>query len=120
MVYKKLILLVVLPLMASCAGWSRCASSCKAESFGADWLIVQYRFDGTPLQCWRLVNKSVTNEDKSDGIYWKGSDGNLVHISGWYNRVQVSDGGWESAAHDLRVDLGDCDNKHAEPRAGGR
>lgn len=92
-------------MLAGCAGLGRECSSCKAGSFGADWIVVQYRYDGTPMKCWRLPQTSVTNEPESDGIYWKNPAGHLVHISGWYNRVQVDHGDWKGAADSLDIDL---------------
>lgn len=94
--------ILLLLTLAGCAGIGR---GCSSWSFGADWLIVQYRNDGTMFKCWRLPSTSVT---KSDGIYWKDPRGHLVHISGWYNRVQVSDGDWAGAAGSLDLDLKAC------------
>jgi hypothetical protein len=31
-----------------------------------------------------------------------------VHISGWYNRVQVNNGDWNGAAAALGIDLSRC------------
>ena len=96
--------------VVGCAGLERKCSSCGAENFGADWLVVQYRMDGTPLRCWKLKNTSISNESASDGIYWVNPNGNLTHISGWYNRVQVVSGDlWDHAARDLNVDLSTCE-----------
>lgn len=94
--------------LAGCAGFNRSCSSCNAESFGADWLVAQYRYDGTVMKCWRLENTSIANEEGSDGVYWKTPLGHLVHISGWYNRVQVEAKGWADAAAALGVDLDGC------------
>lgn len=92
-----------------CAGMQRGCSSCNASSFGADWIAVQYNATGEPINCWQLPNTSVDNESQSDGIYWLDKNtGNLVHISGWYNRVQVNDRRWEEAAKSLGVDLNRC------------
>lgn len=104
---KKLIVLCM--MLTSCAGLERSCSSGIATTFGADWIVVQYRNDGVVLQCWRLPNTSITNEQNSDGIYWKSPDGHLVHISGWYNRVQVSNKNWSAAAHQLGLDLTKCE-----------
>ncbi len=94
-----------------CAGFGRAWSSGCAQNFGADWVIVQYRMDGTPFHCWKLRNTSVTNETQSDGIYWKdGGSGNLVHVAGWYNRVQVFAGGYEGASLLLGVESAKCGN----------
>jgi hypothetical protein len=105
----KLAHLALLIPLAGCAGLQRsCASGC-AESFGRDWIVVQYRYDGTPLNCWRLPNTSITNESNSDGIYWLDPHGgHLVHISGWYNRVQVEGGSWADAGSVLGIDYSKC------------
>jgi hypothetical protein len=91
-----------------CAGMDRGCASCSAESFGADWVIVQYRNDGKPIACWKLRGSSVSNETHSDGIYWKDQANHLVHISGWYNRVQVANGDYASAAASVGVNADDC------------
>ena len=96
-------------LCASCAGFERGCASCNAESFGSDWIVVQLSMNGQIIRCWRLDDVSITNEHQSDGIYWRESgSGHLVHISGWYNRVQVSGRNFESAAKTLGVDLTMC------------
>ncbi len=95
-------------LGVGCAGTSRSCSSCNAESFGANWIVVQYDSFGQPLNCWQLKNVSISNEPHSDGIYWENSDGHLIHISGFYNRVQVEHNQWESAANLIGVDLKSC------------
>ena len=98
--------------MFGCAGMQRsCASGC-AENFGADWIIATYGMSGDVLGCWKLSNVSVTNEPHSDGIYWTGSGGHLVHISGWYNRVQVQGGDYEGAAKEIGIDLARCTGGH--------
>lgn len=104
--------------LVSCAGTQRqCAAGC-AESYGADWMVAQYGYDGRPVACWRLVNTSVTNEPASDGIYWLDTNtGNLVHISGWYNRVQVIGGNWKHAATSLNVDGDACREGAYTPKA---
>lgn len=95
--------------IAGCAGTQRsCSSSCASE-LGADWLVVQYKYDGEPMNCWQLHNTSVANEHTSDGIYWLDAKSrNLVHISGWYNRVQVENDAWKEAANAVGVDLEKC------------
>jgi hypothetical protein len=99
---------IVLALLAmvSCAGVSRGCASWWANNAGADWIIVQYAMDGKPINCWQYTNVSVTNEAQSDGIYW--SAGHLVHISGWYNRVQVSNHDFVGGAKMLGIDLDRC------------
>lgn len=97
-------------LTTGCAGASRDCSSANAGSFGADWIVVQYQANGTPMNCWKLENTAMDNEPHSDGIYWLDPKGHLVHISGWYNRVQVERRSWEEAATAIGVDLSRCKN----------
>jgi hypothetical protein len=103
---KTVISIVLLSLVIGCAGMQRGCSGFAAESFGADWIVVQYDMNMQPKCCWKLTNTSITNETNSDGIYWVDSrTGHLVHISGWYNRVQVKDRDFEAAAKLVNVDL---------------
>ncbi|OGH69018.1 MAG: hypothetical protein A2754_00975 [Candidatus Magasanikbacteria bacterium RIFCSPHIGHO2_01_FULL_47_8] len=96
-------------LLVGCAGLSRDCSSCTAGSFGADWVVVQMDMNGGPYRCWELPNTSVTNEPHSDGIFWKeNASGNLVHLSGHYNRVQVVGGNWERAFEELGLTKAAC------------
>lgn len=100
------VLLASVVAVTGCAGVSRSCSSSVAESFGADWIVVQYRYDGVPM----------------NGIFWVGTHGHLVHISGWYNRAQVVKGDFESAAAGLGIDLAGCsDGKYivSSPAASG-
>lgn len=90
-------------LLTGCAAVERDCSSCNASSFGGDWIVVQYRFDGVPINCWQLRNTAIENETHSDGVYWQDPGGHLVHISGWYNRVQVEKGRWAEAAATLGI-----------------
>jgi len=83
----------------------RSCSSSIASEFGSDWIVVQYDMDMQPKNCWKLVNTSITNETSSDGIYWlDNGSGHLVHISGWYNRVQVKNSDFEAAAKLVNVE----------------
>jgi hypothetical protein len=109
-IVKQILIIFTLLFLANCAGFDRGCSSCMASSFATDWVVVQYKIDGTPINCWKLTNVSIANEQSSDGIYWKSPQGHLVHISGWYNRVQVSGSNFESAAKDIGVDLARCEN----------
>lgn len=101
--------------LTGCAGWSRSCAGCNAESFGADWIVVQYRMDGTPINCWQIRNKSVANEPQSDGIWWESEDGHLIHVSGHYNRVQVVRGDFKGAAKEVGIDLNKCPGGHYLP-----
>ena len=101
-----------LPLLAllSCAGIERGCNSCAAENLGSDWLVAQYDHNGQPFNCWRLEYSSISNEPYSDGIYWlDSSTKNLIHISGWYNRVQVEREQWKEAATSLGINLDNCE-----------
>jgi hypothetical protein len=96
-------------LLTGCAGFQRDCNSTCASNLGADWIVLQYGFDGVPINCWKLSNVGITNETQSDGIYWLDSNtGHLVHISGWYNRVQVSNRDYEAAAKLLGVEANRC------------
>ena len=102
------IVLIVIAIVAACVlfipGCNRTATSVWAGATGADWIVVQYSYDGSPINCWKLKGVSVSNETQSDGVYWKDENGHLIHIAGWYNRVQVSGGRFEEAAELLGVD----------------
>lgn len=101
----------LLLMCVGCAGMQRGCSSFKAENFGSDWIVVQYNCDEDPINAWKLKNVSITNESASDGIYWvDDATSHLVHISGWYNRVQVQGGRYEEAAKLLSVDLSKITN----------
>ena len=106
----KLRTILVALLLTGCAGMQRDCSSCNASSFGGDWIVVQYRFDGSPINCWQMRNTPITNETQSDGIYWQDRGGHLVHIAGWHNRVQVQGERWEEAAAALGIEESRCKN----------
>lgn len=95
-------------LLAGCASWERDCNSSVASSFGGDWIVLQYGFDGTPINCWKLTNTAITNEQGTDGIYWLDPGGHLVHISGWYNRVQVHNNDFAGAAKSIGIELDRC------------
>jgi hypothetical protein len=95
-------------LLTACASMERDCSSCNAGTFGSDWIVLQYGYDGTPINCWRLTNTAISNEQHTDGIFWQDPAGNLIHISGWYNRVQVISGNFEGAAKSLGIELNRC------------
>jgi len=107
-----LTILAVICLQA-CAGFERgCSSSC-ADSLGADWIVVQYNMSGDPYRCWVLESVSISNEAQSDGIYWLASSGNLVHISGTYNRVQVEGEKWNQGFAEVGLTRESCEAIHA-------
>lgn len=102
---RRIFTILMLLTLTGCAGMQRSCSSFWATQAGADWIVVQYGFNGDPINCWKLTNVSISNEQGSDGIYWKEGSGHLVHISGWYNRVQVNGGRFEEASRLLGVEL---------------
>jgi hypothetical protein len=96
---KTLWIVFSLLVITGCAGIQRDCSSSWASQAGADWVIAQYKYDGTPIYCWKLKDVAIENESHSDGIYWKDSrTGHLIHLSGWYNRVQVVGDKFDEAA----------------------
>ena len=101
-------LLLVL-LLVSCAGLDRSCSSCMATEFGADWVVVELtEAEGKPYRCWELRGLSITSEERSDGIYWKNNKGNLVHVAGSYDYVQVESGQWEDAFREINMTAEAC------------
>jgi hypothetical protein len=113
---KNLLKYLPLLLLCGCAGYQRSCASNIAQTFGGDWIVVQYKATGEPINCWKLENTSISNEEHSDGIYWLGPNGHLVHISGWYNRVQVGGGNFDTASKLVGVDMNFCKNgKYVTP-----
>lgn len=104
----KLYKYLALIFLTGCAAVQRDCASCSAKNFGSDWLIVQYAASGEPINCWQERNVSMSNEEHSDGIYWQEPSGHLVHISGWYNHVQVTGGDFKAAAKTIGVDTERC------------
>ena len=66
-------------------------SSWRASAYGSDWLVVQYSGMGKVMTHWELHDKSIGNEEHSDGIYFTDDNGNVIHLSGHYVYVQVKD-----------------------------
>lgn len=109
--YLKFLFVSLVCVLVSCAGINRGCSSYVAQSFGSDWIVVQYDMNLEPKCAWKLKNVSIANEQQSDGIYWVDSKtGHLIHISGWYNRVQVVNGLYEEAAGLLGIELSKVQN----------
>jgi hypothetical protein len=103
---KKVVMFAAL-FLNGCAGCERGCSDFGADALGANWVVVQYDYQMRPANCWQVKGQSISNEGSSDGIYWVSNSGNLIHLSGWYNRVQV-EGSWETAANELGIDLSRC------------
>lgn len=102
--------ILLMLLIVGCAGVERSCSSCAAQTIGSDWIVVELReLDGTPYRCWMLEEVSIANEESSDGIYWKDPNtGNMVHVSGSYDRVQVVDDQWDEALAIVNLTEGEC------------
>jgi hypothetical protein len=113
---KRLGIALLLLVLCSCAGLSRSCSSCWAGAAGANWIVVQMDAFGRVMRCWELHGVSIANEESSDGIYWKSGDGHLVHISGFYNRVQVEHDGWGEAFKELGMTKEICKQARKLPR----
>lgn len=96
--------IVAIGLIVQLPGVRRCWTAFKAGAIGSDWIVVQFDMNGKPFNAWKYEGVSVTNETNSDGIYWTDPAEHLVHISGWYDRVQVSDKKFSEAARILGVD----------------
>lgn len=105
---RRLWKLIPMFLLVGCAGLARDCSAGCASSLGSDWIIAQYNYSGEQIHCWKLNDRSVGNEPSSDGIFWTDNNGHLVHIGGWYTRVQVVNGNYESAASNNNIDLKGC------------
>ncbi len=103
-------------LLTGCAGISRDCSSFGASNFGSDWIVVQYKNTGEPINCWKLTDTAINNETGTDGVFWKSPEGHLVHISGWYNRVQVDHADFEGAAVSLGIDITGCKSGKYVPK----
>lgn len=110
MKHWKRILPLAFIIMGGCAYMDRGCSSCGATAFGADWVVVELTEAGAkPYRCWELRNTTITSEQNSDGIYWKDSaTGNLIHVSGSYDYVQVTGGRWSQAFAQLGLTQKTC------------
>ena len=106
MKFKSTLSCIALILAIGCAGFQRECTGCNAGAFGSDWIVVQYDMNMKPKCAWQLSGTSISNESSSDGIYWlDAGSGHLVHISGWYNRVQVKNRQFKAAAKLVGIDL---------------
>lgn len=110
MKHLKRILPMLFIVMGGCAYLDRGCSSCGATYLGADWVVVELtEAGGKPYRCWELTSTTVTSEQNSDGIYWKDSrTGNLIHVSGSYDYVQVKGGNWSQAFAQLGLTKETC------------
>jgi hypothetical protein len=94
--------------LVGCAAVQKDCASCNATANGADWIVVQLDLNGKPFRCWSMQDVSISNENASDGIWWQNESGNLIHISGLYNRVQVIDDNWLNAYNELGLTEETC------------
>jgi len=71
---------------------------------GTDYVVVELRLDGTPYRCWTLEDVAIAQETDSDGIYWANNKtGNLIHVSGSYDYVQVVGDNWDAAFSQINM-----------------
>ena len=105
---KILLTMFVALFLSACSGCGRQIFDFGASSFGADWIIVQYAASGNPINCWKLRDVSVDNESSSDGIQWKVPGVGMMHLAGWYARVMVDNGNYESTFKYLGLDINKC------------
>ena len=106
---KNLWTILLALLLSGCAAMSRGCTSFWAWGAGADWVVVQFAMDCKVFNCWKLHDASIANESQSDGIQWKDTrTGHMVHISGWYNRVQVTGSDYKEAAKLIGVEENKC------------
>lgn len=107
---KKYWLLALVLLSSACASTSKACSQAGADAFGSDWLVVQFAQDGHPFNCWKLRG-AVVEHTEGGNVDWKDmTTGHIVGITGWENRVQVSNGDFASAAELIGVDANQCGN----------
>lgn len=108
---RLLILAPFILLLSACPGIERGCSSCTAKALGANWVVVELtEHGGKPYRCWTLRGASIQNEQQSDGIYWKDpQNGNLVHVSGSYDYIQVVGGNWDEAYAELNMTEDACE-----------
>lgn len=111
---KRFKIALMLLMLTSCAAIDRSCSSCLATNIGADWIVVELaEVDGTPYRCWELRGVSVVSEQGSDGIYWKNNQGNLVHVAGSYDYVQVKNNRWDDAFAQINMTREACATVHS-------
>lgn len=107
---KKVLTVCMTVFACGCAGLAKDCSQFSASSFGSDWMVVQYAQDGRPFHCWKLRDAAVDSE-QGGNLNWKDpSNGHMVHVTGWENRVQVINGDFETAARLLGVEGRLCGN----------
>lgn len=106
----KILLVALLLFCAGCAGFSKSWSKMGNSMTGSDWIVTQYRQDGSPFHCWKLKN-AVVESSEGGNVDWKDPrDGHLVYLTGWENRVQVKDGNFDGAARLIGVNASLCGN----------
>ncbi len=107
---RRLSVLLLVVLTAGCAGMQKDCAKTSADSFGADWIVVQYAQDGRPFHCWKL-RQTVVSSSEGGNVDWQDrTNGHLVHLTGWENRVQVVNGDFDGAAQIVGVTAADCGN----------
>lgn len=109
---RRVVLIGFLVMSSACAAMQKSCSQAGASTFGSDWIVVQFDQSGHPFNCWKLRG-AVVESSGGGNVDWKDTaTGHLVHITGWENRVQVSNGDFASAARLLAVDDALCADGH--------
>lgn len=107
---KRALLIIGLAFTTACAGNAKACSQFSAQSFGSDWIVVQFAQDGHAFNCWKLHGAAVGSSEGGNVDWQDRVNGHLVHITGWENRVQVVRGDFEGAAALVGVDATRCNN----------
>lgn len=91
-------------IMVGCAGIERNCDNSLSQSLGADWVVVELtETDAVPYRCWELHGVSIGSEEGSDGIFWRNENGNMIHVAGSYDYVQVDDDNWTAAFREVNL-----------------
>jgi hypothetical protein len=93
------LLLLVVFIVVGPRGCVRKVSSWSADAYGATWLVVQHAQDGSVINHWVLLDKSIGSESQSDGIYFTDHNGDVVHLSGHYVYMQTDKPGDTARAY---------------------
>lgn len=84
--------LCCLPLVTGCAG---CMNDIRSRgsilgSTTGDYIVIS-QSGGLIMDCWKLNDVYVQNEENSDGWLFTDDDGNVVRISGDCKVIRISD-----------------------------
>jgi len=60
---KRIWLILLAVATTACAGFQKDCAHMSASNFGSNWIVVQYRQDGSPFHCWKLLNSVVESHE---------------------------------------------------------